>query len=246
MNVKMLLGGVALSIVLASPVAAADLRRPMPVKAPPAPAPIAYNWSGLYIGGHGGGGFSEKCFTSVVDGLTVDDGCHDGDGWLAGGQVGFNWQTGQFVFGIEFSGSAADISGSHAALADPDFTWDSDINSIFLLTGRIGLAFDRLLLYVNGGGAWVREELTGTFIDGTVDSLKKNRSGWTVGAGIEFGLAPNWSIAAQYNFVDLGDKDVFLPLNDISTNAEQQIHLVTGRINYRFNWGGGAPVAARY
>jgi outer membrane immunogenic protein len=240
---KLLLTGVALAVLASSSALAADLPARMPVKAPPAPVPVAYNWSGFYIGGHGGGGFSEKTFT--FDGL--DDGTHDGDGWVAGGQVGFNWQTGQFVFGVEFSGSAADISGSHASPIDPFFTYSSDIDSIFLLTGRIGLAFDRLLLYVNGGGAWVREELTGTFNDGAVilsDSVKKNRSGWTVGGGLEYGITPNWSIAAQYNFIDLGEKDVFFPVNDFGANAEQQIHLVTGRINYRFNWGG--PVVARY
>jgi outer membrane immunogenic protein len=241
---KILLTGVALAALACGPALAADLpaRRQMPVKAPePMAAPI-YNWSGLYIGGHGGGGFSEKCF--ALEG--VDDGCHDGDGWLAGGQIGFNWQAGQFVFGVEFSGSAADISGNHGStlFAPGDVSYGSDISSIFLLTGRIGLAFDRLLLYVNGGGAWVREELTFD-TPGAIDTVKKNRNGWTVGAGLEYGLAPNWSIAAQYNYIDLGEKDVFFPLNNFSANADQQIHLVTGRLNYRFNWGGG-PVVARY
>jgi outer membrane immunogenic protein len=243
---KLLLTGVALAALASGPALAADLpaRRQMPVKAPePMAAPI-FNWSGLYIGGHGGGAFSEKCFTA--DGF--DEGCHDGDGWLAGGQIGFNWQSGQFVFGLEFSGSAADITGSHASpgFFPPTASYNSDISSIFLLTGRIGLAFDRLLLYVNGGGAWVREELA--LVDNTMgfsDTVKKNRSGWTVGAGLEYGLSPNWSIAAQYNYIDLGDKDVFFPLANFNASSDQQIHLVTGRLNYRFNWGGG-PVVGRY
>jgi outer membrane immunogenic protein len=238
---KFLLTGVAVAALACSPALAADLPARMPVKAPPVQAPIAYNWSGFYIGGHGGGGFSDKSFTS--DGL--DDGSHDGDGWVAGGQVGFNWQTGQFVFGIEFSGSAADISGSHPSLlTDPSGTYSSDINSIFLLTGRVGLAFDRLLLYVNGGGAWVREEIGFVSDDFGSDSVKKNRNGWTVGGGLEYGITPNWSIAAQYNFIDLGDKNTFFVNNGFNASSDQQIHLVTGRLNYRFNWGG--PVVARY
>ncbi len=83
------------------------------------------------------------------------------------------------------------------------------MNTILLFTGRVGMTFDRMLLYVTGGGAWVRNEFTyNGVVLGTVDSVKQNRTGWTIGAGIEYGLSPNWSIAAQYNFIDLGDKDV--------------------------------------
>jgi outer membrane immunogenic protein len=238
---KALLTGVALAALASASALAADLpRRQMPVKAPPPVEALAYNWSGFYIGAHGGAGFGEKCFTSGGS----DDGCHDSDGWLAGGQVGVNWQTGQFVFGLEFSGSFADITGDHASLQVPAFQYSSDINSIFLATGRVGLAFDRLLLYVNGGGAWVREELTAV---GPVvsDSVKKNRGGWTVGAGLEYGLSPNWSIAAQYNYIDLGDKSVNFVNNQFTAQADQQLHLATVRLNYRFGgWGG--PIVARY
>ena len=82
------------------------------------------------------------------------------------------------------------------------------MNTILLLTGRVGMTFDRMLLYVTGGGAWVRDKFTNTRGRCRVTSDKQNRTGWTVGAGIEYGLTPNWSIAAQYNYIDLGDKDV--------------------------------------
>ena len=110
---KFLLTGVALAALACGPALAADLpaRRGMPVKAPE-PVSYGYNWSGFYIGAHAGGGWSEKCFTFA--GAT--DGCHDADGWLGGGQVGFNYADRQFVFGVEFSGSWADINGSHNAL----------------------------------------------------------------------------------------------------------------------------------
>jgi outer membrane immunogenic protein len=237
----------------AAPATAADMR--MPVKAPPAPPPVAaYNWTGFYIGGHAGGGFGEKCFTTISDiGSAISEGCHDGDGFLGGGQIGFNIQSNQFVFGVEFSGSWADITGSHTLPLAPAVSWHSDVSTILLLTGRVGLTFDRLLLYVTGGGAWVRDkfELVNPLIPVTA-STKHNRTGWTVGAGLEYGLAPNWSIAVQYNYVDLGDKDVTFNVNlpggasaSFTEQIDQQIHLATVRLNYRFG-GFGGPVVARY
>jgi outer membrane immunogenic protein len=241
---KFLLTGVALAALACGPALAADLpaRRAMPVKAP-APVAYGYNWSGFYIGAHAGGGWSERCFTDFVAG---PDGCHDADGWLAGGQLGFNYQTGQFVFGVEFSGSWTDINGSHASLLIPTDTHHSDINSILMFTGRVGLAFDRALLYVTGGGAWVRDEFRYTAPGVGTASIDQNRTGWTIGAGIEYGLAPNWSIAAQYNFVDLGDRDITFgaPIG-FNYHVERELHLATVRLNYRFGgWGG--PVVARY
>ncbi|MCC6888581.1 MAG: porin family protein [Hyphomicrobiales bacterium] len=234
---KFLLAGVALA-TLAGPALAADLpaRRAVPVKAPPPVMVAGYNWSGFYVGAHGGGGWSDKCFTY----LGVGDGCHDGDGWLGGGQIGFNVQSGQFVFGVEFSGSWSDISGSNASIGTPSDIASSELSTILLFTGRVGMTFDRALLYVTGGGAWGRDKFgyVGTY----VDSVSQNRTGWTIGAGIEYGLAPNWSIAAQYNYVDFGDKDVYYPNNGFTYTADQQVHIATVRLNYRF----GGPVVARY
>ena len=138
----------------------------------------------------------------------ASDGCHDTDGWLGGGQVGFNYQAGQCVFGVEFSGSWADINGSHTALLIPGDTYRSEMNSLLLFTGRVGMTFDRLLIYVTGGGAWARDEFNYTSPGVGTATTKQNRTGWTIGAGLEYGLSPNWSIAAQYNYIDLGDKDV--------------------------------------
>ncbi len=121
----------------------------------PEPVVYAYNWSGFYIGAHAGGGWGEKCFTFAA----ASDGCHDGNGAVAGGQLGFNYQTGQFVFGVEFSGSWANITGDHVGLLAPFGTYHSEINTILMLTGRVGMAFDRTLLYVTGGGAWANAEL---------------------------------------------------------------------------------------
>jgi outer membrane immunogenic protein len=239
---KFLLTGVALAALACGPALAADLpaRRGMPVKAPE-PVSYGYNWSGFYIGAHAGGGWSEKCFAFA--GAT--DGCHDADGWLAGGQVGFNVQQGQFVFGVEFSGSWADINGSHNALLVPGDSYRSDVNTILLFTGRIGMTFDRLLIYVTGGGAWARDEFSYVRPGLGTATTDQNRTGWTIGAGLEYGLSPNWSIAAQYNYIDFGDKDVTFgaPFAPFTDRVEQDIHLATVRLNYRF---GGGPIVARY
>jgi outer membrane immunogenic protein len=182
---KHLLCGVALVALTASSAMAADLPARTRAVPPPAAPPVAYayNWSGFYIGAHGGGGWSEKCFTFGG----FNDGCHEGDGWLGGGQLGFNWQTGNVVFGVEFSGSAADIAGSHAALLIPTDTYHSEVSAILMLTGRVGFTFDRLLAYVTGGGAWVRDRFEYVAAGIGTASSKDDRFGWTVGAGLEFG-----------------------------------------------------------
>ncbi|MPZ38521.1 MAG: outer membrane beta-barrel protein [Rhizobiales bacterium] len=244
---KVLLTGVALAALACGPALAADLPARMPVKAPP-PAPVSYgyNWSGFYLGGHAGGAFGEKCFSDAFGDL----GCHDHDGFAGGGQLGFNVQNNQFVFGVEFSGSWADLTGSHNDPFGVGFSdsLHSDIDTILLFTGRVGLAFDRALLYVTGGGAWVRNEFRYNDGFGFESSHSKNRTGWTVGAGLEYGLAPNWSIAVQYNYIDLGEKDVSFTTPNVAFTAqtESHVHLATARINYRFGGWGGPPIAARY
>jgi outer membrane immunogenic protein len=240
---KVLLTGVALAALACGPALAADkpVRRGMPVKGPqPVPVMAGYSWSGFYIGGHVGGGWSDKCFADTAQG---GDGCHEGDGWLGGGQVGYNWQTGNIVFGVEFSGSIADISGNHTSLIGAPDQYRSEVSSVFLLTGRVGYAFDRLLLYATGGGAWVRDRFE--YVGLATESIKQTRSGWTIGAGLEYAFTPNWSLAAQYNYIDLGDKNVNFPLAGFTASTESELHLATVRLNYRFG-GSGPFVAGRY
>jgi outer membrane immunogenic protein len=239
---KFLLSGVALAI-LAGPVFAADLpaRRGVPMKAPEPVMTYGTNWTGFYVGAHAGGGWSSKCFEFAG----ASEGCHNGDGWLAGGQLGYNWQAGNWVFGLEFSGSFADISGSHAALLDPTDTYRSRVDSVLLFTGRVGMTFDRVLRYVTGGGAWVNDRFR--YVDAGVGTAAANtdRWGWTIGGGAEFALSPNWSLAAQYNYVDLGRRDEAFSGGGVvafTDRVQQELHLATVRLNYRF----GGPVVARY
>src|SRR6266540_5499496 len=205
---KLLITAVAIAAALASGSAfAADLGRPI-VKAPVvAPVPY-YNWSGFYIGGHIGGGWADPRYTNLVNTTFFGDLSpgesfrHDASGILGGGQVGFNWQTGNIVFGLEASFSGADINGSHTntllnPFALPDDRFNTRIRSLFLGTGRVGFAWNNWLLYATGGyaGADVRASVsdTGGLFNGS-GATSKWLSGWTVGAGAEFGFAPNWSL----------------------------------------------------
>jgi len=134
---------------------AADLGRPV-YKAAPTPAPV-YNWSGFYVGGHVGYGWADLQST-VIDssGAAFPVGTvftADPDGWIGGGQIGFNWQSGNWVFGIEgeysWSGIDADTTTFSvvpaAAAAGVRVTIHNEIESIAMLTGRIGYAWDNSL-----------------------------------------------------------------------------------------------------
>jgi len=232
----------ALPVLMSAPVSAADLPRKAPV-----PVPVyAYNWTGFYIGGHIGGAWADRCLT-VTSANFAGSGCDDTSGWLGGGQIGFNVQTGQFVFGVEFSGSFSDIGGGNRTGTFPGgASFSSDGKSLLLLTGRVGYAFDRALIYVTGGGAWARNNIEFNNGAGLVRDADFDRQGWTIGAGFEYAFAGNWSLAGQYNFVDLGDKNVSLafPATTVTGHVKSEVHIATLRLNYRFGWG--APLAARY
>jgi outer membrane immunogenic protein len=230
----------ALPVVMSAPVSAADLPQRAPV-APVVPVVYAHSWTGFYIGGHIGGAWSDRCLTVTT---FVGEACNDTSGWLGGGQVGFNIQSGQFVFGAEFSGSWSDIGGGNSTGTLPGGWWfNSDGKTLLMLTGRVGYAFDRVLIYVTGGGAWARNSAN-LFNGVVVTSVDFDRQGWTIGAGFEYAFSSNWSLAGQYNFIDLGSKDVVFPALGVAGSVSQDVNMATLRLNYRFGWG--APVTARY
>jgi outer membrane immunogenic protein len=241
MKAKLLSALSMIAALLAAPAGAADLRR-APVKAPPpVPPPYVHNWTGFYFGGHIGGGWSDRCLTTEFG----EHACSDASGWLGGGQVGWNFQTGQVVFGIEFSGSWSDIGGGNNQGSLPaGWAFSSDGKTLLMLTGRLGYAVDRSLFYIVGGGAWARNSAEVIAPGPVVATVDFDRQGWTIGAGFEYAFTPNWSLAAQYNYVDLGSKDVYFALVDTFGSVSQDVHIATLRLNYRFGWG--APVAARY
>jgi outer membrane immunogenic protein len=233
----------ALAAVTAGAASAADLpARPAPPRAP-VYAPLAYNWTGFYIGINGGGAWADKCWAFAG----LSDGCNKPSGGLAGGQVGFNWQMGQFVFGVEADGDWADLSGTHASLLNAGFTDRSKVDALWAITGRLGYAFDAALLYVKGGGAWASDKYDQrlTAGGGLAVTASETRSGWTIGGGLEWGFAPGWSVGVEYDHYDFGHRNVnFAGAAVFTDRISQTVDAVTARINWRF--GGSSPVVARY
>jgi outer membrane immunogenic protein len=253
---KFLLGAVSL-FAMATTAIAADLpARPMS-RAPSPMIAAVYDWTGFYVGANGGYGSSRKCFDAagtvgVALLVPVRDNCGNATGALAGGQIGYNWQTGGWVFGVELQGDWADLKGSAPSLL-PAFagtTARARIDGIGLFTGRVGYAWNSALLYVKGGGA-VAADHYNTFVTATGAPLSagsETRWGAVAGAGIEFGFAPNWSVALEYDHMFMGTRNVTLviPAGAPAANPVERIHqdvdMGTVRINYR--WGG--PVIAKY
>ena len=248
---KKILGGIALSALLAAPAIAADIPARIPVKAPPPVAVTSYNWSGCYLGVHGGGkwGKSEQIADSGALAGSSMTGSYDIDGGLFGGQVGCNFQSGAWVFGIEGDGSWTNADGGSNLIApfNPAFFASTEEKWLATVRGRLGYAAGNWLLYVTGGGAFasveIRSVLTAT--PTTFREESKTLSGWTVGAGAEWGLAGGWSVKAEYLYVDLGDKRFFVPadITFVTRRADAQQHIARVGLNWR--WGAG-PVVARY
>ncbi|MGJ4950405.1 outer membrane protein [Bradyrhizobium sp. HKCCYLS20291] len=235
---KLLLTTTAL-VVLASPALAADLAARPYTKAPPAMMAAIYDWSGFYIGVNGGGGWSHNTWDLVGGGR---EGSHDSTGGTVGGQVGYRWQTGPVVFGVEAQGNWADFSGDNlsAVFATRNRT---KTDAFGLFTGQIGYAWNNVLLYAKGGAALTSNTYTitnavnGAFLASNTDT----RWGGVVGAGLEYGFAPNWSLGVEYDHL-------FMDRHTVSFGAfgpdsiKQDVDLFTARLNYRF----GGPTISKY
>ena len=238
---------------------AADMA-PRYTKAPPPVAVAIYDWTGFYIGINGGGGSARKCWTETNDislGVGIrPQGCHDATGGTVGGQVGYRWQATNWVFGVEGQGNWANFSGSNNNLfpAFANVRDTSKIDAFGMLTGSVGYAWNNVLLYIKGGAAVVSDKYNTNFITTNVliDQAKETRWGGVIGAGIEYGFTPNWSVGVEYNHMFLGTRDVNatgvgnagIPVGGFSATdrIRQDVDMVTARINFRF----GGPVVARY
>jgi outer membrane immunogenic protein len=231
-------------VVLTAAAQAADLQRPV-YKAPVVAA--AYNWSGFYIGLHAGYGWGEKDWTQTFSsgGFALDRSSNslNPDGFLGGAQIGVNWQTGAWVYGIEADGSWTSAKGCSALVIFSAYDACSRVDWYATGTARVGYAYDRLLPYLKGGVAFAGERHHETFV-GNVDTLssKETRVGWTIGAGIEYGLAPNWSVKIEYGYMDFGSDSTTIVFTSTGSSPglierwdiDQKVHVVKGGVNYRF------------
>ena len=234
---KSLLLGVAALVALAVPAAAADLPpRPYTKALPAVPATI-YNWTGFYIGGHVGGAFAGDNSLAGNDGR-----------FLGGVQGGFDYQFGSnFVTGIEAEYSWMNRNNTGVAFPGGVTVTDRE-NQLGSVTGRAGYTWGPGLLYAKGGYAFRDGNNLGVNVGGvpTAFTTTGNRQdGWTVGAGLEYMFAPNWSAKAEYQYYNFGS-GTFTggPAPIVGQRFRDDDHTVKIGVNYRFGWGG--PAGVRY
>lgn len=208
---------------------------PYPVKGMPYVAPV-YDWSGFYLGAHGGYGLFRGAANDYAGtGATTTV---NGNGWLGGAQLGYNAQFGNWVMGIEGDWSYTDVRGT----AIPSATLEQTVRLDWVgtVTGRAGMAWDRTLLYLKGGVAFgnVRSE---ALVPGTVLYVGNDtRTGWTLGGGVEWGWFGNWSVKAEYDYIDLGTRTVTMTSSatgaSTTEDSKAAAHMIKLGANYRFNW----------
>lgn len=221
---RVLLAGVALA-ALAGSASAADIPRRVERAAPPvAYVAQVYNWTGWYLGINGGWGWG----TGSMDG-SPSTGDLKGSGGLIGGTLGYNWQNGQVVWGLEtdldWSGVKGDGNCSRGSNCEVKNDW------LGTARVRLGLAMDRWMPYLTGGLAYgdVKADVTGT--RGASDT----RLGWTIGGGVEYAIAPPWTAKLEYLYVDLGDFDCGTRCGGSRPdNVGFHSHQVRAGLNYRF------------
>jgi outer membrane immunogenic protein len=233
-----LLATTALFVGLSQSASAADMR--VPYRASPPPAPAYFSWTGCYFGGHIGGLWAHKDRIDHEPGdrtFGASEGTHNPSGFLGGLQGGCDYQfAGGFVLGIAGDHAWADAESSNLSLLFPGFTNHSKVKSLSSVTGRLGYAWDRLLGYVKGGGAWERDEYdyTNGVIIGTA---RETRGGWTVGVGAEYAFTNFVSGFIEYNYYDFGDRNVtFLENTGFTYTAgiKETKNVVKAGLNFRF------------
>lgn len=239
--------GVA-ALGVSAPASAADLAARPYTKAPmAAPAPI-YTWTGFYVGVQGGGGWGrsdETFFGAPNTAIFAGTQNYDTSGGFVGGVVGYNWQSGPVVFGIEGDYHWADINGRSAEInAGFGDTYFTKIRGFGDIKGRLGYSTGPALLFVSGGAAVgdIQHRYDPAAFPSATFVQNNTRWGWTVGAGAEYMFAPNWSAKVEYNYIDFGKSTIqYTPVVANRSEWTDTVHTVKAGVNYHFNWG--APVA---
>ena len=264
---KFLLGTIALSaLALGNSAFAADMAPRMYTKAAPVVAPI-YNWSGVYAGIHAGYTFGERSDVAT-SGLPGNAGINianvaigaraasvglDRDGFIGGGQIGYNWQSNSpWVWGLEADISYTDVNARrdfvtfNAAGAPLNNTLSSKMDYFGTVRGRLGYAWDRTLVYATGGLAYAEVENNAAFfapVTGALQFAGSNRdtkTGYTVGGGIEHAWMGNWTVKAEYLYYDLGTTDVTVAAipgvgaGAYNSSFKNDGHIVRAGLNYKF------------
>jgi outer membrane immunogenic protein len=241
-----LLGGAAASLMAISAFAADLGVRPTL----PQPLIPPFTWTSCYAGLHAGGGWGEKDLTDtlgIFSGITGFASANvDITGYMIGGQIGCNYQFApSWVVGIEGAASGGSISktGNIAVPGGDDASFKATTDFLASITGKIGYAWDRWMLYGKGGVALVGDryhiaDVAQTYaFDGSED-----RIGWTAGAGIEWAFTPEWSVKLEYDYYGFGTKSVLLidstgNNGPTPVNIKQNVQVVLLGVNFHARSG---------
>jgi outer membrane immunogenic protein len=258
-NLKLTLG-ILLGLGAAGAASAADLA----VKARPMVAPNPYNWTGCYVGGNVGGGWSrmhtvrDQIDTIPPTPAFFDYGNETDSGFLGGGQFGCDFQTTNWVFGVEFEGDFGSVKGSHSNIVGlPGFSEANNLQQVYLITGRIGYLWTpQLLGYLKVGAAYLENKNSIYSAGGALfESARFTDPGITAGIGFEYMFAPSWSVFAEANFIWSEDDNAahdFRPSpaalagnpGEVINDRQRTLTALVG-VNYKFHWDNG-PVVAKY
>jgi outer membrane immunogenic protein len=220
---RILLAGAGV-LAMASLANAADLPRQMYSKAPPPMAAPYYNWTGFYIGINGGGAWGTSSWDSTRS--------FDVSGGMIGGTVGYNWQTGPWVLGVEGDLDWASVKGSTAAIGCVTANCSTENTWLGTVRGRVGYAFDRWMPYITGGVAFGGVDANqAPFTGGSSTQV-----GWAAGAGVEFAVMNNVTAKVEYLHYDLGSFTCGLNCGNgfINDQVSFSADAVRGGVNIRF------------
>jgi outer membrane immunogenic protein len=259
---KILIAGVALLALGTTAARAAD----MAVKAAPPPPPLpVFSWTGFYVGANIGGAWAHDGWHDTLFLTNFNNNAGNGV-FIGGGQIGGNYQIGQFVIGGEWDFDWASNHNNSTGVIIPgvgNIVVNNNDRWITTVAARFGWAIDHWLLYGKAGGGWVGSNsltisnLTTGFtvtcgsFNGFGNSCSNSTGGWLLGAGFEYAFTNNWTVKAEYDYLGLGNRTFFVPVGaggpfagDTFTTNNRNVQMVKVGVNYLFNWG--APVAARY
>jgi outer membrane immunogenic protein len=246
---RVLLATVALMLAAAGqPAGAADVGR-LPTRAPPAFVPLAAeNWTGLYIGGNAGYSWGRTDLDYKRGALPTLSTTLDPNSFIGGGQIGFNWQLGSLVLGIE--GDLAWRHGTDAATFTSgnifgDFaTFNTEQNWVGTARPRLGFAAQNWLVYGTGGVAFgefnhaYTETRPGLVARAAATSDTK--AGWTAGAGVAYAFTNQWSLGVEYLYMDFGTTTLAQPATGpvppSTVTFDDKSHVLRAKLNYKFDW----------
>ncbi len=250
----------ASAVAIAGSAFAADLpsRAPPPVYVPPVPI---FTWTGFYLGGQVGYAWGTQRANVLLPSGTTIFNSYSAEGVIGGGHVGYNYQVNQWVLGIEGSVDGTSVSKTFI----PGTVFPAPFPAAFGVTyatsspiqgsirGRLGVAWDRVLLYATGGVAFAGVEATYTTPFGAA-TQSATRVGWTVGGGVEYAVTNNWSVYAEYRYSDFGSYSnnpvaAFRDGVTVTGNSLVNRHFTQNQVQVGFSYRFSpppAPVIAKY